>query len=154
MTTHVFIVDANTFKYHLEYQFAGTGAKEYRVDFLINPNINLPKKESSSEGILVEMIADSQRIRVGDLIIFYLQGGGFYGVFRVKQVPFLDNNDESQFLKTNLGKSLTFRTLIEPYQVYAEGVTEWEALDEIKNVEFPYQMLWTLLQTLLLRTLN
>jgi len=27
-TTHVFIVDTYTFKYHLEYQFAGTGAKE------------------------------------------------------------------------------------------------------------------------------
>ena len=25
-TTHVFIVDTNTFKYHLEYLFAGTGA--------------------------------------------------------------------------------------------------------------------------------
>ncbi len=27
MTTHVFIVDDNTFKYHLEYMFAGTGGK-------------------------------------------------------------------------------------------------------------------------------
>ena len=25
MTTHVFVVDENTFKYHLEYKFAGTG---------------------------------------------------------------------------------------------------------------------------------
>jgi len=145
MTTHIFIVDSNTFKYHLEYQFAGTGAKEYRVDFLINPNINLSRKESSSECLLVGMIADCQRIRVGDLIIFYLQGGGFYGVFRVKQVPFLDNNDGNQFLKDGLKKSLTFRTLIEPHQVYAEGVTEWEALDEIKNVQSPHQMLWTLI---------
>ncbi|MFH1823705.1 MAG: hypothetical protein ABH873_00545 [Candidatus Firestonebacteria bacterium] len=27
-TTHVFIVNTNTFKYHLEYLFAGTGAKD------------------------------------------------------------------------------------------------------------------------------
>ena len=32
-TTHVFIVDSNTFKYHLEYLFAGTGAKDYVIDF-------------------------------------------------------------------------------------------------------------------------
>ena len=33
MTTHVFIVDDTTFKYHLEYMFAGCGAKEKVVDF-------------------------------------------------------------------------------------------------------------------------
>lgn len=34
MTTHVFIVDENTFKYHLEYLFVGTGGKEYNVDLI------------------------------------------------------------------------------------------------------------------------
>lgn len=33
MTTHVFIVDATTFKYHLEYMFAGTGMREVIIDF-------------------------------------------------------------------------------------------------------------------------
>ena len=33
MTTHVFIVDENTFKYHLEYLFAGTGSKDNKIDF-------------------------------------------------------------------------------------------------------------------------
>ena len=33
MTTHVFIVDLVTFKYHLEYMFAGTGARDEVVDF-------------------------------------------------------------------------------------------------------------------------
>ena len=42
-------------------------------------------------------------------------------------------------------KSLTFRALIEPEQVYADGVTEWEALDEIKNIQSPNQMLWSLI---------
>ena len=27
--THVFVVDKNTFKYHLEYMFAGTGGTRY-----------------------------------------------------------------------------------------------------------------------------
>ena len=44
-----------------------------------------------------------------------------------------------------LDKSLTFRTLIEPYRVYAEGITEWEALDEIKNIKSPIQMQWSLI---------
>ena len=89
------------------------------------------------------MLADSQRVRTGDYVIFYLQQnfrknireGKFYGVFKVKEAPsFLDNNDNRQFLKNKLNKSLTFRTIIEPSQVYAKGVTEWEALDEIKNI--------------------
>jgi len=99
------------------------------------------------------MIADFSRVQVGDLAIFYLQQnfaqniyeGKFYGVFRIKSLVFLDNNDNEQFLKNELGKSLTFRCLIEPYQVYAKGVSEWEALDEIKHIQSPNQMLWSLI---------
>ena len=150
-TTHVFIVDSTTFKYHLEYMFGGTGAKENHIDFNNSPTCNL---HSTTENNLLGMIADSQRVRVGDFVIFYLQQnfrkgireGKFYGVFKVKEAPsFLDNNDNLQFLKSQLGKSLTFRTIIEPDQVYAEGVTEWEALDEIKNIQSPNQMLWSLI---------
>lgn len=44
-----------------------------------------------------------------------------------------------------IAKSLTFRTLITPHIVYPKGVTEWEALDEIKNIHSPNQMLWSLI---------
>jgi len=150
-TTHVFIVDTTTFKYHLEYQFAGTGAKDARIDFNAKPDSAL---SSMAENNLVSMMSDSQRVREGDYVIFYLQQnkaegvyeGKFYGIFKVKQAPsFLDNNDNSQYLKYQLKKSLTYRTLIEPYEVYPEGVTEWEALDEIKHIQSPYQMLWSLI---------
>ncbi|HOQ49096.1 MAG TPA: DUF91 domain-containing protein [Candidatus Kapabacteria bacterium] len=150
-TTHVFIVDTNTFKYHLEYLFAGTGAKDSYIDFNNKPTTKL---NHTTENNLVGMIADAQRIRKGDFIIFYLQQnftenvreGKFYGIFKAKEdFSFLDNNDESQFLKNLLKKSLTFRTLLEPYEVYAEGVTEWEALDEIKYISSPNQMLWSLI---------
>jgi len=40
-TTHVFIVDSITFKYHLEYLFAGTGADDNYVDFIENTKINI-----------------------------------------------------------------------------------------------------------------
>lgn len=148
MTTHVLIVDERTLKLHLEYLFVGTGAKENLVDFNNSANSNL---HHSTERTLVGMIADGCRIRKHDNIIFYLQAtsgteGKFFGVFRATEnCIFLDNNDSRQFLKNELGKSLTFRALIEPDDVYADGVTEWEALDEIKSIGSPYQMQWSLI---------
>ena len=159
MTTHVFIVDATTFKLHLEYLFAGTGAKKrdgankegYYIDFNNNPET---KFHSTTEDMLVRMVADGGRIRRGDQIIFYLQqqpskkifDGKFYGIFKAKEDgSFLDNYSEHQYLNAELDKSLTFRTLIEPYKIYPEGVTEWEALDEIKGMTSPNQMLWSLI---------
>ena len=150
MTTHVFIVDYNTFKYHLEYMFAGTGAKDKIIDF---NNISTTGLPHATENNLLGMIADISRIRIGDNVIFYLQQnysegileGKFYGIFRVRSLGFLDNNDGGQFLINKLQKSLTFRILIEPLEVYANGITEWEALDEIKNICSPNQMLWSLI---------
>ncbi len=151
MTTHVFIVNSTTFKLHLEYLFAGTGAKDNKIDFNDNPTTSL---HATTENMLIGMIADGSRVRRGNQIIFYLQQefskkifeGKFFGIFKAKNDwSFLDNNDRQQYLKNELEKSLTFRTLIEPYKIYAEGVTEWEALDEIKNMTSPNQMLWSLI---------
>lgn len=146
-TTHVFIVDDNTLKYHLEHLFAGTGAKDYRIDFNNSQNSTL---NPTRERLLLGMIADLNRIRIGDFILFYLQQnksgeGKFYGIFKAKSLGFLDNNDENQYLQEELQKSLTFRILIEPFEVYPEGITEWEALDEIKGIQKPSQMIWSLI---------
>ena len=162
MTTHVFIVDDNTFKYHLEYMFAGTGAnakkigkvkQEYVIDFNNSSETTLYEREKqAAEKMLVGMMADGCLLRKDDLIIFYLvekqngHEGMFFGVFQAAEDGiFLDNFDENQFLYKELKKSLTFRLKIKPYQVYAKGVTEWEALDEIKDICSPYQMLWSLI---------
>lgn len=148
MTTHVFIVDTNTFQYHLRYLFAGTGFKDKNIDFNQNPYSVL---HPTSEKGLVGMMADGCRIRKNDLIIFYVQAtdefeGKFYGVFRAKTNGiFVDENDGQQYLQENLGKSLLFRVQIEPYEVYPEGVTEWQALDEIRALTSPNQMLWSLI---------
>ncbi len=150
MTTHVFIVDATTFQYHLEYQFVGTGMKDYVIDF---NGTDSTSHNAQAENTLVGMIADFSRVNIGDLVIFYLQQnikekineGKFYGVFKIKSFVFLDNNNEQQFLKEKLNKSLTFRCLIEAHCVYAKGVSEWEALDEIKHIHSPNQMLWSLI---------
>ncbi len=155
MTTHVFIVNSKTFKYHLEYMFAGTGSKDYIVDFNNCEESNL---NATAERMLVSMTADACRIRKGDKIIFYLQQettrhnennlaeGKFYGVFKAKSDwSFFAGNGENQFLINDLGKSLTFRVQIEPDNIYPKGITEWEALDEIKQILHPYQMLWSLI---------
>lgn len=151
MTTHVFIVDSVTLQYHLEYLFAGTGAKDYVIDF---NNLTATDLPSQREHLLVGMIADASRIRKGDRIVFYLQQnykqkiyeGKFYGLFKAtNDWSFLDNNNTYQYLRDELVKSLTFRTLVEPYKIYSEGVTEWEALDEIKYIQSPNQMLWSLI---------
>ncbi len=148
MTTHVFIVDENTFKYHLEYMFAGTGAADKKIDFNCSSHSSL---HHSTESGLVLMMADGCRVRKNDLVIFYLLAttkheGMFYGIFQaVDDGIRLDNNDGSQYLRNGLGKSLTFRLRIRPYEVYEKGVTEWSALDEIKNLCSPNQMLWSLI---------
>ncbi|MCD6595469.1 hypothetical protein J7L68_07330, partial [bacterium] len=96
-TTHVFIVDTNTFKYHIDYMFAGTGAKDNYIDF---NNTATTKLHHNTENNLVAMIADSQRVRKNDYVIFYLQQnfrdgiyeGKFYGIFKIKHdLSFLDN---------------------------------------------------------------
>lgn len=150
MTMHVFVVDVQTFPVHLHYGFAGTGARDYRIDFNNSPTSTLGLPENT----VVGMVADVNRIRRGDSIVFYVQQnqskgmpeGKFYGIFKATEdYPFIDDNDGAQFLKSELGKSLTFRVLFEPDKVYPIGVTEWEALDEIKDISEPNQMLWSLI---------
>ena len=147
MTTHVFIVNEQSFKIHLEYLFVGTGSKNNDVDFNAKCTSQL---HPQSENVLVSMMADFNRTRVGDYVVFYVQNsnkseGKFYGIFQIDSEPFLEPKSNNQYLLNELGKNLTFRSLIKPYQVYSEGVSEWEALDEIKAISSPNQMLWSLI---------
>lgn len=149
-STHVFIVDNTTFKYHLENLFVGTGAKNVFIDF---NNQSATRLHFAKENNLMRMIADFYRVKKDDKVIFYLlqnrskgiSEGKFFGIFEIESTVFLDNNDSEQFLQNELRKSLTFRATIKPYKVYPQGVTEWEALDEIKNIISPHQMLWSLI---------
>lgn len=147
MTTHVFIVTEQSFKVHLEYMFVGTGAKDKDVDF---NGVSTSSLHTKSEDGLVAMMADFSRVRIGDYAIFYVQStngkeGKFYGIYKIDSLPFYEPSGNNQYLLNALGKNLTFRALIKPYKVYAEGVTEWEALDEIRNINSPNQMLWSLI---------
>jgi hypothetical protein len=149
MNTHVFIVNGQTFKYHLEYMFAGTGASEKKSPFLNNPTIQY---NATAERNLMGMIADISRIQIGDNIIFYLQAtngnqGQFFGIFRAKSRAFFDENDTDNYLKIKLGKGLSYRILIEAsdYGVYPIGITEHEYLDSLEGKNYPYELCWSLI---------
>ncbi len=145
--THVFIVDSTTFKYHLEYMFAGTGAKDKKSEFLSNSTASV---NSTTERNLVGMIADISRIRIDDNVIFYLQASGgnqgqFFGVFKVASLPFFDENDGDNYLKLQTGKGLSYRICIKPYEVYPNGVTEHEYLDSLKGKSKASDLCWSLI---------
>ena len=145
MTTHVFIVDEKSFKVHLEYMFVGTGSKDKDIDF---NGSKFSKLHHQTENGLTAMMADFSRVRKNDFVIFYVQAsknseGKFYGIYQIDSEPF--HEPKGVYLKNEVGKTLTFRALIKPYKVFAEGVTEWEALDEIKRIQSPNQMLWSLI---------
>lgn len=120
LRAHVFIVNEETFPVHLQYLFAGTGAKEKDED--------------------IPLLCDIKRVRAGDLVLFYIEAtknkaGGFYGIFRVADenplVFHTPGNLGYQIGSELLNKKLIYRILIEPYEVYSEGIPEWEALDKL-----------------------
>lgn len=151
--THVFIVNEQTMKIHLEYLFAGTGSSKDAPFLLDAEYVNSRKKEegvtSAAERNLAAMIADVSRIRVGDKIIFYLQAhndkpGMFFGVFEAASEAFYQPNS-NDYLTEELGKSLNFRVLIRPHKVYPKGISEHEALDSLVCVQHPSDMCWSLI---------
>ncbi len=145
--THVFVVDKNTIRYHLEYLFAGTGAKDKLSPFLVNSSTNYP---STTERMLVGMIADISRIRIGDKVVFYLQSangnpGMFFGVFKVISKPFFDESDSDNYLINSTNKGLSFRVLLGADEVFAKGVTEHEYLDSLEGKDSPCDLCWSLI---------
>ena len=152
---HVFVVNDVTFKYHLEYLFAGTCAVK-NPDFLDDSAYQNPSPKSKSEGVtpkqelsICGMIADVSRIRPGDKVIFYLtqtaeHEGMFLGVFTVTGKAFFDSNEDN-YLGHQLTVNLNFRVTLSPDIVYAKGVSEREALDSLIGISHPSQMCWSLI---------
>ena len=143
--THIFVVSEKTFKIHLEYMFAGTGYGENVPDF-----INVEKdctKADSTEKNFVSMIADISRLRFGDRVAFYVTGcKKVFGFFTVASNPFFNPN-YNDYLGDNdhLGRYLPFRVFIKPDMVFCEGATEHEVLDNIYDIDHPYEMCWSLI---------
>jgi len=129
MRTHVFIVNEETFPVHLQYMFAGTGAGD--------------KDDNPS------LLADISRVRIGDFVIFYIEGttkvkGGFYGIFQIADTyPIVFHAPEENGFQPSLSKKLIYRTLLKPYEVYSEGISEWEALDKLPM--YATEIQWSLI---------
>jgi hypothetical protein len=141
---HIFVVDENTLKYHLEYMFAGTGAQNKTSEFLISSTET--NTHHATERNLVGMIADISRIKINDKIIFYVQGTTkFYGIFKAVSEGFFDENDSNNYLIDKLNKGLSYRVKIAPDEVYANGITEHQLLDMLHQKKYPYQMCWSLI---------
>ena len=140
--THIFIVNENTFDYHLRYLFAGTGYGDNEPDL-----DKIDGSEYHAEKTLTAMISDISKVREDDFVIFYVRGcKKFFGIFQVASVPFF-NSLQDNYLgsKNELDKYLPFRIKIKPYRVYPIGVTEHSALDEIDGLSHPYEMCWSLI---------
>ena len=123
MTTHVLIVDKDTFQQHLKYKFIGTGNGK---PFLFN-NVNTSNNiHSATEKNQFGMLADCNRMRIGDYVIFYLQQssniGGFFGLFKVSSLPFI-HKEQNENNYPELTKNLEYRAFIEPYKVYESPVS-------------------------------
>lgn len=124
MPTHVFIVNNDTFPSHLCYLFAGTGA-------------SYGDKNKVWVDWNVALLSDIKRVRAGDFVIFYIEAvgkeaGGFYGIFRIAdKAPIVFHVPKENGFEPNLGIKLIYRTLLEPFEVYSDGVPEWEALDKL-----------------------
>lgn len=124
MGTHVFIVNEKTFPIHLQHLLAGTGAYSQKKKDWLNEHIGL--------------LSDIKRVRAEDFVIFYIEAkkqkkGGFYGIFKIaNQSPIVFHTPRASGFRPNLPKNkLIYRTLLEPHEIYAEGVPELEALDKL-----------------------
>lgn len=143
--THIFIVNEQTFKVHLEYMFAGTGYSDNEPDFIDRDKIIT--KSDFKEKTFVSMIADISKVRIGDLVAFYVTGcKKIFGFFKIASDPFfVSKHDNYLGKKDNLNRYLPFRVKLEPYLVYSNGITEHQALDSILGIEHPYEMCWSLI---------
>ena len=140
---HVFIVNKLTFKYHLEYKFAGTGASDVSTDFIFDASIQLKTQDEKRS---IGMITDVSRIKIGDKILFFVTGiSKFYGIFEAASEFFFDPNDSANFLVNDLGKILTYRILLKPYIIYKKGISEFDCLDSLKDVIYPDEICWSLI---------
>lgn len=157
-TTHVFIVDEQTFPVHLKYMFAGIGKtdKDNNGNPVLNSYFDLQTCLNSKA--YIGMIQDISRIRIGDEIFFYVcksqKGEGeFFGVFNVIQdsnekIPFAfesNNSNESKSITSELNKTLQFRVKISHGTVYEKGVPEIQLLDSFTTKTKAKDLCWSLI---------
>lgn len=132
MTSHVFIVDDSTLKVHLEYLFAGIGAKDDSFDLIQDP-----QAVSRNARRMAGMASDISRVANGDSVFFYLQQsqfspGRFYGEFVAVGIPYGVTKGK-MVAGVKLSKNLPLRVAIAPKTVFPRGVKEDDFLDRLSD---------------------
>lgn len=153
---HVFIVNNQTFNTHLKYLFAGTGNDKKTDLFYVtetdkfNSDKGYEQKDTYTDGNSYAMLADINRVRIGDDVLFYnCSTHKFYGIFEIASKPFFEDVKDN-CLFDELGKNLTFRVLLKPKEVFSKGLLETDVLDSIKDIDKPYELCWSLIYRKLL----
>ena len=138
--THVFVVNETTFNVHLKFMFAGTGFSTFQ------PALNsISKSKYDYENTFTGMIADISKVRNGDKVLFYVTGvKKFFGIFEIDGNPFFEAQS-TDYLGDDLKKYLPFRVKIKPHKVFAKGILEQLALDDISTISKPYEMCWSMI---------
>lgn len=143
---HLFIVSERTLPVHLSYAFAGVAKSD---DFSWSHVEVNPQAERSQ----ASLYADICRVHAGDELLFYLErpqhdlereGGRFLGIFEVVS-PFPFYEPGGAYLQQELGLPLVYRLLIRPKEIFQQGLTEWQAMDEMTDVRTIHDIPWTLI---------
>jgi hypothetical protein len=72
------------------------------------------------------------------------EGGRFLGIFEVvSEFPFYEPG--GKYLLEELGIPLIYRLLIRPKEILREGLTEWQAMDEMTDFQTIHEIPWTLI---------
>jgi hypothetical protein len=143
---HLFIVSERTLPIHLEYCFAGVTKQNDCSWQQVTVNAQADRAQAG-------LYADMCRVHAGDEILFYLEtpqcdigreGGRFLGVFEViSEFPFYEAG--GGYLIDELSLPLIYRLLIKPKEIFQEGLTEWQAMDEMTDFRSVYDIPWTLI---------
>lgn len=143
---HLFIVSEETLPVHLKYEFAGVTKKKDCSWSSVNVNAQTERAQAS-------LYADICRVHGGDELLFYLErpkhdlgreGGRFFGIFEVvSEFPFYEAG--GAYLLSELGLPLVYRLLIRPKEIFKEGLTEWQTMDEMTDFGSVHDIPWTLI---------
>lgn len=150
MQMHLFIVNERTLPVHLEYGFAGV-SKDKIEDPKDAPWLS--HTDARQERPQVSLYADICRVKQGDELLFYLEkpghdvgheGGRFLGIFEVvSPLPFYEQR--GAYLLQELGRPLIYRLLIRPKEIFQQGLTEWQTMDEMSDFKGVHDIPWTLI---------
>lgn len=129
MANHIFTVNEETFKVHLEYMFAGTWSW------------NWDEWQNHQLWALTDILA----IKPWDNVLFYVIWLWFYWVFKI--ISFNEYSNKCVFYEYPLnqnfstelnGKTLTYRTRITYNQiwVYKRWISEWDMIENPINIKW------------------